>query len=197
MTRHVPVFSAASLALVITAAAPVVQAQVFPAQPVRIISSFAAGSGPDVVARIIGKRMGTSWKQSVVVDARPGANEFLAANAVKQAQPTGYDLLLADVGNLSISSSLFKNLPYDPKTDFVPVGGVYRTSFFCCRRDRQPHQVGGRPGRCCSPAFAMNPIGVDFEPADLARRFPAGEDEASIKRRPDSGARGLDSLNLR
>lgn len=48
-----------------------------------------------------------------------------------------------------------------------------------------------------SPAFATNPIGVDFDPAELARRFHAGEDEASIKRRPDSGARGLDSLNLR
>jgi catechol-2,3-dioxygenase len=48
-----------------------------------------------------------------------------------------------------------------------------------------------------SPAFAMNPIGVDFEPDDLARRFRAGESEASIKLRPDSGARGLDSLNLR
>jgi catechol 2,3-dioxygenase-like lactoylglutathione lyase family enzyme len=48
-----------------------------------------------------------------------------------------------------------------------------------------------------SPAFAKNPIGVDFEPADLARRFHAGEDEAAIKRRPDSGARGLDTLNLR
>ncbi len=48
-----------------------------------------------------------------------------------------------------------------------------------------------------SPAFASNPIGVDFDPAELARRFHAGEDEASIKKRPDSGARGLDSLNLR
>ena len=48
-----------------------------------------------------------------------------------------------------------------------------------------------------SPAFAKNPIGVDFDPADLARRFYAGEDEASIKKRPDSGARGLDTLNLR
>lgn len=48
-----------------------------------------------------------------------------------------------------------------------------------------------------SPAFATNPIGVDFEPAELARRFHSGEDEASIKQRPDSGARGLDSLNLR
>ena len=45
-----------------------------------------------------------------------------------------------------------------------------------------------------SPAFAKNPIGVDFEPAELARRFHAGEDEASIKQRPDSGARGLDTL---
>ncbi|MES2413437.1 MAG: VOC family protein [Pseudomonadota bacterium] len=48
-----------------------------------------------------------------------------------------------------------------------------------------------------SPAFATNPIGVDFEPQDLARRFHAGENEAIIKKRPDSGARGLDTLNLR
>lgn len=105
-------------------------AQSFPTQPVRIISPFPAGSGPDVVARIVGERLTASWKQSIVVDARPGANGFLAASAVKQAAPTGYDLLIADVGHLSISPSLFKKLPYDPKTDFVPVGGVYRTSFF-------------------------------------------------------------------
>jgi catechol 2,3-dioxygenase-like lactoylglutathione lyase family enzyme len=48
-----------------------------------------------------------------------------------------------------------------------------------------------------SDAFARNPIGVDFDPAELARRFHAGEDEASIKKRPDGGARGLDTLNLR
>ena len=47
------------------------------------------------------------------------------------------------------------------------------------------------------PAFAMNAIGADFDPADLARRFHSDEDEASIKLRPDSGVRGLDSLNLR
>ena len=48
-----------------------------------------------------------------------------------------------------------------------------------------------------SPAFAQNPIGVDFDPAELARRFHSGESERTIKMRPDSGARGLDSLNLR
>jgi catechol 2,3-dioxygenase-like lactoylglutathione lyase family enzyme len=48
-----------------------------------------------------------------------------------------------------------------------------------------------------SEAFAKNPIGVDFNPADLAKRFYAGENEADIKKRPDGGARGLDTLNLR
>ena len=107
-----------------------VLAQSFPAQPVRIISPFPAGSGPDVVARIVGERLSANWKQPVIVDSRPGANGFLAMGAGKQAAATGYDLVLADVGHLAISPSLFKKLPYDPKVDFAPVGGVYRTSFF-------------------------------------------------------------------
>ena len=102
----------------------------FPAQPLRIISPFPAGSGPDVVARIVGEKLSATFNQPVIIDPRPGANGFLAAGAVKQAAPSGYDLLLADVGHLAISPSLFKKLPYDPKADFTPIGGVYRTSFF-------------------------------------------------------------------
>ncbi|MES2283207.1 MAG: tripartite tricarboxylate transporter substrate binding protein [Pseudomonadota bacterium] len=105
-------------------------AQTFPAQPVRIISPFPAGSGPDAVARIVGEKLAASLKQPIVIDPRPGANGFLAANAVKAAAPTGYDLFLADVGHLTINPSLFKKLPYDAKADFVPVSGVYRASFF-------------------------------------------------------------------
>ena len=116
-------------------------AQTFPAQPVRIISPFPAGSGPDVIARIVGEKLNASWKQSVIVDPRPGANGFLAANAVKQAAPTGYDLLMADVGHLSISPSLFKKLPYDPKADFVPIGLLYRTSFFIAVGANSPYRT--------------------------------------------------------
>ena len=111
-------------------AAPLGWAQSFPTQPVRIISPFPAGSGPDVAARIIAEKLTASWRQGVVVDARPGGNGFLAAGAAKQAAPTGYNLFLADAGHLAINPSLFKKLPYDPKHDFVPVGGVFRTSFF-------------------------------------------------------------------
>lgn len=110
--------------------APLSWAQSFPTQTVRIISPFPTGSGPDVVARLVAEKLTASWKQSVVVDSRPGGNGFLAIGAAKQAAPTGYNLLLADVGHLAISPSLFKKLPYDPKNDFIPVGGVFKTSFF-------------------------------------------------------------------
>lgn len=133
MKQSQAIFLAASLAMGLGLVAGQSSAQTagsFPSQSVRIISPFPAGSGPDVVARIVGEKLATSLKQGVIIDPRPGANGFLAVGAVKQAPPIGYDLLLADVGHLAISPSLFKKLPYDPKADFTPIGGVYRTSFF-------------------------------------------------------------------
>ena len=129
-----------TLALCAGLAATPAIAQPFPTQTVKLISPFPAGSGPDVVARIVGEKMGASWKQPVVVDARPGANGFLALNAGKAAAPTGHELVVADVGHLSISPSLFKKLPYDPRADYVPVGGLYRLSFFVVVGANSPYQ---------------------------------------------------------
>lgn len=144
MIRRNAAFLAASLAVCLglaTTATPS-SAQSFPSQPVRLISPFPGGSGPDVISRIVGERLSTAWKQPVLIDPRPGANGFIAAGAVKQAAPTGYDLLVADVGHLSVNPSLFKSLPYDPKTDFVPVGAFYRNSFFIVVGNNSPiHSV--------------------------------------------------------
>ena len=128
MKRRSLAFLAAGIGLGL--AAPLCWAQTFPTQPVRIISPFSAGSGPDALTRIVAEKLSAIWKQPVVVDPRPGGSGFLAATAAKQAAPTGHDLFLADVGHLAISPSLFKKLPYDPKIHFVPVGGMFRTSFF-------------------------------------------------------------------
>lgn len=156
-------FTAILAGLGLALAASHALAQTFPSQSVRIISPFPAGSGPDAIARIVGEKLGASWKQPVVVDARPGANGFLAANAVKQAAPTGYDLLLADVGHLAISPSLFRKLPYDPKKDYVPVGGVYKTSFFIAVGVNSPIKsvkdlisAASTPGRV---TYASNSVG--------------------------------------
>lgn len=105
-------------------------AQTFPSQAVRLISPFATGSGPDVVARIVGERLGSAWKQPVIVDAKPGANGFLALTAGKNAAASGHELVLADAGHMTVNPLLFKNLPYDPKADFVPVAALYRNPFF-------------------------------------------------------------------
>ncbi|MES2412715.1 MAG: tripartite tricarboxylate transporter substrate binding protein [Pseudomonadota bacterium] len=128
MKKTFAIAAAAGMSLALMASSAL--AQTFPAQPVRIISPFPAGSGPDAVARIVGEKLAASLKQPIVIDPRPGANGFLAANAVKAAAPTGYDLFLADIGHMTINPSLFKKLPYDAKADFVPVGGIYRASFF-------------------------------------------------------------------
>ena len=160
MNRRFIAFLAACLSLYATAGS----AQTFPTQNVRMISPFPAGSGPDVMARIVGERLGAAWKQGVVIDARPGANGFLAMGAVKQAPPTGYDLLLADVGHLSISPSLFKNLPYDPKDDYVPIGGLYRTAFFVVVGANSPLQsikdliaaAAAKPGKV---TYGSNSVG--------------------------------------
>ena len=138
MSKRFAIFLAAGIGLGMLASQS--WAQTFPTQPVRIISPFPAGSGPDVIARIVGEKLSATWKQPIIVDPRPGGNGFIAANAVKQAAPTGYDLLMADVGNLSIAPSLFKKLPYDPKADFVPIGLLYRTAFFVAVGANSPYQ---------------------------------------------------------
>lgn len=137
MKRRSLNFLAAGMSLGL--AAPLTWAQAFPSKPVRIISPFSSGGGPDAVARLVGEKLTASWKQSVLVDPRPGASGFLAAVAAKQAAPTGYDLFMADVGHLAINPALFKKLPYDPKADFVPVGGLLRASFFVAVSANSPY----------------------------------------------------------
>ncbi|MDO9402944.1 MAG: tripartite tricarboxylate transporter substrate binding protein [Polaromonas sp.] len=164
MKKHLGALLAAGVSLAgLATLSTTVHAQAFPSQPVRLISPFPAGSGPDAIARIVGERLTAVWKQPVIVDVRPGANGFIAINAVKQAAPTGYDLLLADVGHLAVSPSLFKKLPYNPKTDFVPVGGIYRTSFFVVVGANSPiHSVKDLVAAAATPGkitYGSNSVG--------------------------------------
>jgi tripartite-type tricarboxylate transporter receptor subunit TctC len=97
------------------------RAESFPSRNVRLVSPYPSGSGADVAARTLAGRLQAGWGQNVLVDARPGANGFLAISAFKAAPPSGHDLLLADMGHLSIAPMAFSKLPYDPVADFLPV----------------------------------------------------------------------------
>src|SRR5438445_2681143 len=103
---------AAAVAAACVLGALPVHAETFPAKPVRLLSPFPAGSGPDAVSRMIGDRLGRDWNQAVIVDARPGGNGFIAMEATRRSPATGYELGIADVGHLAINPSLFQKLPY-------------------------------------------------------------------------------------
>jgi tripartite-type tricarboxylate transporter receptor subunit TctC len=95
-------------------------AQTFPSKPVRIIVPFAAGGAVDDLARIIGAKLGAAFHQPVVVENHAGAGGNLGADVVAKSSPDGYTILQTTNGQ-AISPSLYRALPFDAVTDFVPV----------------------------------------------------------------------------
>lgn len=100
----------------------------FPERPVRWIVPFPTGGSVDLVGRVIGPRLYEIWKQQVVMDNRPGAGGRLGTQAAAAATGDGYTQLLTLNTNLTVDRSVFKNLPYDPETAFVPITIVASTS---------------------------------------------------------------------
>ena len=111
------------LALTALALSGAAQAQDFPAagRPITIVVPFAAGSGTDTQARVVGQAIASEFKVPVVIDNKAGANGFLAAQQVARAAPDGYTLLMTTNTTHAANEHLFKKLPYDPVKDFTPI----------------------------------------------------------------------------
>ena len=109
----------ATLALVL--AAPAAYAQDYPNRPIRMIVPFAAGSTPDVFARIVGEKAGQTLKQPIVIENRPGAGGNTGTDAVAKAAPDGYTIGASITGPLVNNTVLYKKLPYNPFTDLTPI----------------------------------------------------------------------------
>jgi len=106
------------------------QTNAYPNRPVRIIVGFPAGTGPDIVARLLAQKLSEGWgNQGVIVDNKPGAGGLIAASEAARAQPDGYTLMLGETGQLSIAPSSYNRLPYDPQKDFIPVSQVVSSDF--------------------------------------------------------------------
>lgn len=116
--RHF-LLSAAALA---TAA----RAQVFPAKPIRWVVGFPPGAGTDFLARTVSMGLASQLGQPVVIDNKAGASGMIAAEAVAKSAPDGYTILTADNGILIYNLGLFKQLSYDPRKDFAPIGLMAR-----------------------------------------------------------------------
>jgi tripartite-type tricarboxylate transporter receptor subunit TctC len=110
-------------AAALPAVSRVAWAQAYPTRPVRIIVGFAAGGGNDIVARLIGQWLSERLGQPFIVENRPGAASNIATQAVVNAAPDGYTLLLVGSSN-AINVSYYQKLAFNFAHDVVPVASI-------------------------------------------------------------------------
>ncbi len=96
----------------------------YPTKPIRMIVPFPAGGTSDILTRLIGAKLTESWGQQIIADNRTGANGNIGVEIVVRSPPDGYTMVLMDIGNLSISPSMYLKLPFDIIRDLAPVTTV-------------------------------------------------------------------------
>lgn len=103
-------------------------AQGYPNRPVKIIVPFGPGGFTDVVARILGQKLGTAMGTSFVIENRPGAGSTIGTDQVAKAAPDGYTLVMISSTHV-ISPWIYKSIPYDPIKSFAPVGKLVDSAY--------------------------------------------------------------------
>jgi tripartite-type tricarboxylate transporter receptor subunit TctC len=99
-------------------------AQPYPNRAVKIIVAQGPGTTSDILARMLAPKLSELWDQPVVIDTHAGAAGTIGAAVVARATADGYTLLLASSSNLSLAAVQVKDLPYDPVSDFAPIGRI-------------------------------------------------------------------------
>jgi tripartite-type tricarboxylate transporter receptor subunit TctC len=118
----------AALAAATFAVPAVIQAQPFPAKPIRLVVPLAAGGTGDTLARDVSQAMEPALGVPITVENRPGANGILGMEQVAKSPPDGYTLLMGGVGPVAINPSLYSKLPFNVERDFAPVVWVADTT---------------------------------------------------------------------
>jgi tripartite-type tricarboxylate transporter receptor subunit TctC len=101
----------------------------WPDRPIRLVVPFPAGSSTDIVARIVGQKLGARLGQQVVVENRVGASGTIGVDAVAKAAADGYTMGIATTSTHTLSPTLNASLPYDPLKDFRPVSMIGGTPY--------------------------------------------------------------------
>ena len=108
------------IAVVLSMAAGQSVAQEFPVRPVRMLIGFTPGTATDIIARVLGQKLGDQWGQNVVAENRPGAGGTIAAGIVAKAAADGYTLLFNSSAH-AVNPALYAKLPYDTVKDFTAI----------------------------------------------------------------------------
>lgn len=109
------------------AAAPLIaiagrgQAQTYPGKPIRFIVPYVAGGTTDLVARLVGEKVGARLGQPVVIESRPGAGGNIGMDAVAKAAPDGYTIGFGAISTNALNPHIYKSVPFDPRKDFTAI----------------------------------------------------------------------------
>jgi tripartite-type tricarboxylate transporter receptor subunit TctC len=109
--------------LLLSLAPPGLAQQDFPAKPMRIVVGVAAGGATDILARVLGSKLGENLHQQVIVDNRPGANHIIGGQLTQKSPPDGYTMQVIPEGWV-INASMYTKLPFDPIRDFTPIASI-------------------------------------------------------------------------
>jgi len=112
--------------------------QQYPNRPITMVVPFAAGGPTDILARLVGQAIGPMLGQQVVIEDVTGAGGTIGATRVARATPDGYTMVMGNLGTHAASVGIYKNLPYDPRTDFEPVILVASTPMVLVTRKTLP-----------------------------------------------------------
>jgi len=123
------------------AALPARSQDAWPSRPVRIIVSFAPGSGNDIIARLLAPKLGELLGQTFIVENRPGGGGIIGTDAVAKAAPDGYTLGLGTSSQLVMNPALQPKLPFDIERDLTTVGLISRTQMVLAARRDGPTEL--------------------------------------------------------
>ena len=169
------------------------QAQGYPNRPVRIVVPFAAGGPADNYARFIAQRLGDEFKQSFVIDNRPGAGSIIGTDLVAKSPADGYTLLMMS-NTHTVNESLIPNKPYGLMKDFVGIAPVNYSALLLVTHPSVPVKnvaelialAKSRPGKL---NYASSGNGTPYHMAGELFKFMAGVDMTHVPYKGSSGAR--------
>ncbi|MCU0920484.1 MAG: tripartite tricarboxylate transporter substrate binding protein [Burkholderiaceae bacterium] len=140
MNLHFTRRRALAAAMVLALAGPALGQDAWPTKPVRIVVPFAPGGSTDVLARLVGQKLGVLWGQTVVMENRAGAGGNIGADLVAKSPADGYTLLFAS-GSITINPSLYKKMPFDTRKDLLPITNVAQGPMLVVVQDASPHKT--------------------------------------------------------
>ncbi|WP_421955977.1 Bug family tripartite tricarboxylate transporter substrate binding protein [Polaromonas sp.] len=144
-------FLALCAASCLTWTVPSLAQDTYPSHPVKVIVALPAGGSVDMVARLVSQQLAADLGQPFVVDNRAGASGQIGVPVVARAAPDGYILMASPASFLTTNKSIFKTLPYNPETDFVPVVKLVNQAMVLVVRDKSKY---GTPAEILAAAKA-------------------------------------------